>query len=382
MIKYPVVCGNILVGGVIFLGITATQLGAQSRLPEWKLSPPRIVFGIDDIDLHRVRGAQLMPGGRVAIADAGNARIVLFAGNGKVEKTIGRAGSGPGDFRGLTDIAVFGDTLLAYDGMLNKVSRWRADGTLVDASQLPSVEERPMGLRAFVSPNELLLTSMANHLGGRTGLYLDSVNLYRYDLGTRQLNKLDILAWSYAFIYVQDGGVTSYATPFLGSANVAAGGARIAQSGLTGARINILDSSGAVETSVALPEVTRRFDPAMVTRYRDSLLAVSRAMGDRSQRTTERIGAVFGKTFPSPEQVSTVQKMRTVGNEVWIRVFGAGAGGMSRWYVLLPAQGRLVARVALPGDWDVLGGESGKVLILRRDDLGVETVGLFEVLKP
>ena len=382
MIKYPVVYGTILVGGVIFLGITATQLGAQSRLPEWKLSQPRIVFGIDDIDLHRVRGAQLMPGGRVAIADAGNARIVLFAGDGRVEKTIGRAGSGPGDFRGLTDIAVFGDTLLAYDGLLSKVSRWRADGTLVDAFQLPSVEERPVGLRAFVSPNELLLTSTANHLGRRTGLYIDSVNLYRYSLGTRQLNKLNVLAWSYSFIYVQDGGSTGYLTPFLGNANVAAGGARIAQSELTGARINILNSSGAVEMSVALPEAARTFDPAMVIRYRDSLLATARAIGDHSQRTAERIGAVFSETFPIPEHIPTIQRMRTVGNEVWIRVFGAGAGGMSRWYVLLPAQGRLVARVALPGDWDVLGGESGKVLILRRDDLGVETVGLFEILKP
>ncbi len=66
-------------------------------------------------------------------------RIAVFNPEGKYEKSIGREGSGPGEFskyywelRGL-----HGDVLNTYDSMLRRATRYGTDGTLIDVVTFP-----------------------------------------------------------------------------------------------------------------------------------------------------------------------------------------------------------------------------------------------------
>jgi hypothetical protein len=50
---------------------------------------------------------------------------------GKFVRTLGRKGDGPGEFKVPINIAIRGDTLLAYASNQRRVSLWRTDGTLI-----------------------------------------------------------------------------------------------------------------------------------------------------------------------------------------------------------------------------------------------------------
>src|SRR5688572_4791222 len=82
--------------------------------PVWRLDrAPSIEVGRAPIELHRVVDAALLASGELAIADAGNNRIIIVSPQGRLVRAIGRAGAGPGEFRGLSRISIVGDTVVA-----------------------------------------------------------------------------------------------------------------------------------------------------------------------------------------------------------------------------------------------------------------------------
>jgi hypothetical protein len=92
----------------------------------------------------------------------------------------------------------------------------------------------------------------------------------------------------------------------------------------------------------------------------------------------ERIGDVFGPSFPLPENRPVIERAQTVGDEVWLRRFPE-RGERTPWYVVDLELGRLVAAVDVPIGWRVLGGTGGRVLVLQRDPDGVESVVVYDV---
>lgn len=58
----------------------------------------------------------LVDGARIAVADNGSASIVVFDSLGRRLRSMGRKGSGPGEFRSLWDLSRIGDSLAGFDG--------------------------------------------------------------------------------------------------------------------------------------------------------------------------------------------------------------------------------------------------------------------------
>lgn len=87
--------------------------------------------------------------GRIYVADGTSERVVVFEADGTFARTIGRAGSGPGEFRSATALALDESGVLAvWDARRGVISRWSPDGELLDERRAPFAYWGP-GFAAF-----------------------------------------------------------------------------------------------------------------------------------------------------------------------------------------------------------------------------------------
>src|SRR5687768_2566368 len=124
-------------------GISIVQSAAVQWQPgkEWRLDGPILSIGSIDgpqeSQLHRVRAVNLLPDGRIAIANGGTSEIRLYDANGRWVKSIGREGDGPGEFRLITGLQVLPpDTLVVFERGEARVNTFTADGGLVTSRRI------------------------------------------------------------------------------------------------------------------------------------------------------------------------------------------------------------------------------------------------------
>ncbi len=76
---------------------------------------------------------------RVYVADVTGARVAVFDGAGAFVEELGRAGEGPGEFRGVSALALTPEgTLVALDARRGVLSRWSRDGGFAGEERLPA----------------------------------------------------------------------------------------------------------------------------------------------------------------------------------------------------------------------------------------------------
>ena len=79
-------------------------------------------------------------GNLIAIGNRMERNVVLFSRDGKFIRTIGRRGSGPGEFQGVWCVAIdAADRIYVYDDQLGRVSIFNAEGILKSTLQLVGV---------------------------------------------------------------------------------------------------------------------------------------------------------------------------------------------------------------------------------------------------
>lgn len=78
-----------------------------------------------------LRGVLIAQDGSIAVADAGVPSVFVFTVTGELIAAIGRAGSGPGEFREPILVAFWGDSLAVFDPPQRRLSYFRTDGSLI-----------------------------------------------------------------------------------------------------------------------------------------------------------------------------------------------------------------------------------------------------------
>lgn len=108
----------------------------------WRVaSAPAVdIGGIDadaDHQLYQVRFARRLSDGTIVVVNAGSHELRFFGSDGAYLRSAGRRGEGPGEFRGPYWLFVLpGDTLLAYDSRLRRVSVLDGRGEFVRTYRL------------------------------------------------------------------------------------------------------------------------------------------------------------------------------------------------------------------------------------------------------
>lgn len=82
-----------------------------------------------------IRGGVLLADGSVALGIARQNRVLLFAPDGALRDSIGRTGSGPGEFRSVSRIFRAGDGIGVFDAIARRVT-WIRDGRVLGITVL------------------------------------------------------------------------------------------------------------------------------------------------------------------------------------------------------------------------------------------------------
>lgn len=368
----------------VFVGLIFSRpLFAQSP-PEWRLSQsPTIEVGRSGIALHRVVDADLLSSGELAIADAGNGRILIVSPHGQLLRTLGRTGEGPGEFRSLYRMFVSHDTLVAYDVGLSRVAIYLADGMHVRTRSMPQHNGQPVLFRDALSVTRYIGSAPVRSSTVTSGLSLDSIAVLTVDVATGNVGHIMTRQWQHMLTVIHGNGSTRYGTPFLGQTQIAAVAWRIVIVPRDGSGIEIVEPGTALPKRIPLPMSRRPFDRSVVASHRDSLLAVMNRARTHFPGAADRVREAFGQGFPVPagEHRPLIQKMTVVGSDLWLQSIPEAKDAGTTWYILDPANARLAGRISLPRDWTVLGGNDRMVVIKARDDLDVEYVRVYSVIR-
>lgn len=354
-----------------------TKASAQP-VPDWTLRGPRVEVGSPAVELHRVRGAGLLSDGRIAIADGGNARVVVASPAGAVEREFGRRGSGPGEFEMLYFLTAIGDTLVTWDSGTRRVALWKPDGTPIRSTALAAVTNLAVELKAVRTPTEYVAVLRTARMRPATGLYIDSATLIAIDARTGKHAEIETREWSYSYFNRSDRGTSTSATPFLGSTLLAGAAGKMTMLTLGSTSVHITRADGSRGATVQLPITAPSNTGARAKAYGDSLI---RSAPNGGASWARRVEAMFSSNFPPAKQQARAQRAVTVGRSVWFQAYPEAADSLTSWLVVDVHEERLAGRVLLPRSANVLGGNDRQVLVLLRDEDGVESVALFDIVR-
>lgn len=361
---------------VFVLTAACAQEPAAPELGVWSLGAPGFATDGGSTPFHRVTGAAFLGDGSVAVADAGNARVAVFAPSGELLHSLGGEGDGPGEFRSPSHLFVFGDTITVYDQLALRFTVWngpefqpRSWGQLAYGAAAPNVEG------AFGS-SDFLLTSIERTPADARGLFVDDADLLRYVLTESEGTVLKRGPQRYLYFFGESTGNTTYRTPFFGSTSYAVVAGTIVTVPLHSTEMSFLDpSKGDVIASLLLSLEEREFDRREIDRYRDALLENA---GDGA--SANRIRSAFDGIEP-PETAPAVRRLVVVGDQVWAERHPRYGETSITWLIVDPHERQTEAAIELPATSRPMGGRGDLVILVERDDLGVETVVIRPVIQ-
>jgi len=145
------------------------------------------VEGEPEYQFGDISGIGALSDGRIAVSDNIALHIRFFSPEGVYERTVGRQGSGPGEYAGeLTVFVSSGDTLLVLDRFAQRANRIAPDGTWLDSFGTVPDDGFDRGWDA--APNGRIVS----HRCCTTGIWSGPDFVVERDLAGRLL---DTLAW-------------------------------------------------------------------------------------------------------------------------------------------------------------------------------------------
>lgn len=135
--------------------------------------------GANPILLVEVSGVRLLSDGRVAVVSGGENAVLYFDAAGKLIRKSGRTGAGPAEFRSVVLVGSLGDSLLIWDGQLDRATLLDPDGKVARTFTLSHADTT--GRTRFGFAPAATFTSGALLLAGRAGAATGDRNGLRRD---------------------------------------------------------------------------------------------------------------------------------------------------------------------------------------------------------
>jgi hypothetical protein len=323
--------------------------------------PPETTFG-------GVVGAVRLPTGHIAVADGGSHVVRFFDASGRHVGSVGREGSGPGEFQQLSWLGVCGGELLAVDPILSRAVRIAvADRRVMGHANLPPQIRFNPWLSCVADDHALVLMNRPQLAGARGQVERVPAAVLRVSLGTGAQDTLARLPGT-DFYYAVNLPAAS-PVPLGASALAAAGGGRVFALQNNEEQVQVVDLATGARSAfrVRLPEARMSAVAweAAVTEFIERHPAAS---------TRQTLEAVLAEVQPPREHPRILDAVADRRGRLWLRPAAPAAPG--EWYVYEP-DGRHSASVRLPaGATPVDIGETHLVAV-DRDSLGVETILVY-----
>jgi len=236
--------------------VAGVDLGSQSADPNHEFSGYVVPFRLAD--------------GRLVVANGGSNELRFFGPDGVWQKSVGRRGSGPGEFEqlGWLDVGL-GDTLRTYDWSLRRLSVFSADGAFLRLASLRPTADlsspRPIGMmrdgRLIVQGQNVVTPD------SKPGVTRDLVPLHAYDAAGEPGDSLGRFPGDEHIIKTGKGSVSVSGLPFGKELSVAVDGSRLYIGTSDGPEILVLGSNGVLERVVRWKAAPVPVTPADIEAY-------------------------------------------------------------------------------------------------------------------
>ena len=350
------------------------------------------IDGPDEVLFGRIASVAVDGAGNFIVADGQIGEIRIFDASGAHLQTIGGAGEGPGEFRGLAGAWPTAEgAIVAVDTRLRRITRFGPDGELLATATFEGPGERPMirpirlaGPGAFLSRVQSLdfrspqsaftLESLSDPLGTR------SEYLVRHDLAGALIDTVATVLAQATLTSGQGSGtnisIQIMLVPFSPApAATASPEGRIAVTTGRSYEFSLYDPFGTLERIVRLAE-----EPPVRT---DAHLEawVRGSTGDREPMDNAQVEAALRRyeEMPMPDRLPAWNSLLIADSgEIWARRFAIrGAEAVPR--DVFGADGRFLGQVTVPASIRIQHIGDGRLTVIFTDDLGVERVEVYEL---
>jgi hypothetical protein len=362
----------------------------DDRAPAWKdasgwslEAEPVLDLGSADApaayQFQNIVAAARLPDGGYVVADAGRNQLLFYDAAGHYRTAAGRPGGGPGEFRWLSTVTVAGDSVLAYDRRLGRLSVFGPDGSLRGTTQLAETGNPRNPLHTYglagVVDGLLLMAPRSFMPGGQNdvGMYWDSAAVLIYGMDGDLLGETAEPMGAEMFVSTR------------GSAGVPFG--RRSWATTAGAFAYVADTRR-YEIHVYGPDdrlqriIRRAWKPRLVTRDdRDSLIHLVVRRGGFPTFDDPRAALLRGmlESAPTPDHMPAHSAiLADPQGTLWVAAYQMPwETGPLAWSIFDP-DGTWLGRVDTPEGFTVLRLTGDAVLGVQRDSLDVEH---FQVLR-
>jgi len=321
-----------------------------------------------------VTGAVSLPGGGIAIADAGTARLDVFDERGRRVRTMGREGRGPGEFSHPSWIGLRGDTLRVWDMVEARLTLFDMAGRFIQTEPpVTDLGSFPRAAGQFADGSLLILGTAGE--AWRTGPFRDSLLLVRIHPADGSRDTLGRVPGDEQFgMRSADGRVTESTTlPFGRRTLVAAHGARaFVATGDTSAVLATADGR-TWTTAARVPAARMRVTRQDIDDYWARLITLGARSGT---------GPPEGMEYPT-EYPPYVDLLTAPSGDLWVSLPSRPTGWSegSRWLVFA-SDGALRGSVFVPGRARVLEVGPRSILVVETDADDRQLVSRYGLTNP
>ncbi|WP_419857626.1 hypothetical protein [Candidatus Palauibacter irciniicola] len=354
-------------------GVTNISLGRVEELSAPELEA-NLVFSTRNlgVELFWVGDALLLGSGGLALANTGSGEVLLFSGDGSPAGQVGGQGEGPGEFSEITTLLATDSGFLAYDARLARLNEFSENGEFLTSSPLSAQS-------AIVSLKPLARDAAGNMLAvlGEQRYFLpegmkrDTTPLLSFkDLETDPdtLGVLPATEWSYGGI---PGGGFTRTEPAFGRDIIARGFRDRALIGDTDAlSLSVHAADGSLTRRIRGSAGGWAVTAEEIGTWRAGRLA--RRGPDAPDWYMDFVeNAPYRETHPAfHSAVLGPDEM------VWIGLVTRPGEETRRWLILGP-DGPPRGWLDLPAEASVLAIDADRFVLLQRDALDEEEVGLY-----
>lgn len=348
------------------------QVGGTPMLDIGAISSP------EQVTLFRVAGAYRLSGGRIVVADGGSSALLVFSSDGRLERTVGGPGEGPGEFRGLTHFARLpGDSLGVWDIANGRLTVFTAEGTRARDMRIGATPSSPRSNVIGVLADGSLLSRGFVDLGGAVpdGLERHNAALLHLHSDGALADSIGTIPGSEAFFESFDGGFSFYTVPFGRSTEIVAAGDRI-----------YIGDSARPELLVRAPDGTplrmiRWTQPSRPIRSSDVESARKHALAGMDASRSAGIERMFA-ALEMPETMPAFGSVRAdADGNVWIQQYRTAWDEGSSMWLVFDDEGAVRGWAELPARFTPTDIGTDYVLGITRDHLDLEYVQLFRLTR-
>lgn len=324
--------------------------------------------------LDELAGAVFASEGRAVAADRGNRRILVLDALGRLERTVGRRGEGPMEFQRISLLRSWpGDSVFVYDSDIPRFTVFSPE----------TGEGRTVELEGMFPPIAALPGPVANELWLVEGFHIWPG---KYPAGRRRL-PLSVVRWraegdeivpvadsvSGSDYYFGPRGVGFGKPPVSEVTSIAAGaGFLFVSEGAPSVRF--MDAEGATRMEVAVEGTGVELGGNVRHRVTDSLYALEAINPVRMEKRLE--------SAPLPERADGFDVV-VFARDSTLWLGGRGIPGIEhRAWINVDLDGAPLRRLRLPRSLLVMDAEGDRLLLRRRDDMGLHHVEVRRAISP